>query len=108
MDDKQKLQYVFRHFFHLTNKNERLAFKNLTLKAKKTGARLLSNDPQVVILEAGGLEEFQARTAQRIMADHPDKVFFNHCPRCHGLARTPRAQQCRFCGHDWHTTDTPE
>jgi hypothetical protein len=106
MDDKQKLQYVFRYFFYLTNRHERLAYTNLGLKAKNVGSnahvKQLSNDPQVLLLEAGGLEEFQARTARRIMADHADKVFFNYCPACNALARTPRARQCRFCGHDWH------
>jgi hypothetical protein len=102
----EKLKYVFRHYFYLTNWNERFAHKNLMLRAKGWGddanAGSLSNDPKVVILEEGGLDPFVIRTAQRIIADHPEKVFFNHCPACNALARTPRARQCRFCGHDWH------
>lgn len=102
----EKLKYVFRHDFYLTNWNERFAHKNLMLKAKGWGddanAGRLSNDPKVVILEEGGLDPFVVRTAQRIISDHPEKVFFNYCPACNALARTPRARQCRFCGHDWH------
>ena len=40
--------------------------------------------------------------AKRIMAEAPDKIFFNYCPKCDQLARTPYARQCRHCGHSWH------
>ena len=28
----------------------------------------------------------------------------NRCPECHRIVRTPLAQQCLWCGHDWHGT----
>ena len=40
--------------------------------------------------------------AKLILDKFRDKVFFNNCPKCEQLARTPSAKQCRFCGHDWH------
>ncbi len=30
------------------------------------------------------------------------KELLNYCQKCKGLARTPRAKQCRHCGYDWH------
>ena len=64
----------------------------------------LSDDPEVLRLADGGLELFYERTAKRILSEDRDKIFINNCPSCGALARTPNALQCRFCGHDWHST----
>jgi len=37
-----------------------------------------------------------------LITDYKDQLFFNNCPKCEKLARTPYAKQCRHCGHDWH------
>lgn len=50
-----------------------------------------------------GYEEFELNVARRIMSETPEKVFLNNCPKCNKLARTPKAKQCRHCGHDWHS-----
>lgn len=47
-----------------------------------------------------GEKQLEIAIANRIMKDHP-KVL-NFCPVCGKLARTPKAKQCRYCGHDWH------
>jgi ribosomal protein L40E len=65
----------------------------------------VTDDPEVLKLTKNGMLEFRARTATRILADHRKEVFLNLCPRCHELARTPKAQQCRSCGYDWHAAD---
>jgi hypothetical protein len=67
-------------------------------------SRWLSDDPEVLQLTSDGVQGFAERTANRLLAEQRDAVFLNYCPRCHELARTPKAQQCRFCGHDWHHT----
>jgi hypothetical protein len=61
---------------------------------------------RILRLVSGGFEQFAEQTAKRILADHADEVILNYCPRCHELARTPKAQQCRFCGFDWHRVST--
>jgi len=63
----------------------------------------LSVDPVVLDLAAGGLRAFAARTGKRILAERASEVFLNCCPKCAKLALTPKARQCRFCHHDWHT-----
>lgn len=111
MSDQAK--YIFQNYGHLMNERERLAYRHIstTLKAShatgpmaKMSARWLSNDPQVLQLAADGNDAFVLRTAQRIMNDHGNELIFNFCPKCKALARTPKARQCRFCGHDWHHT----
>ena len=65
-------------------------------------SRMLSSEQKVLSLVKDGYQQFQLTTAARILRDSADKVFFNCCPACGKLARTPSARQCRYCGHDWH------
>ena len=115
----EKAGYVVQYFSHLMTEQERRAHLHLAATLKATGrpyipsqteARgshpLMSNDPEVLSLLSEGGDAFIERTAQRILHEHPDKVAFNSCPQCGGLARTPRARQCRFCGFDWHDSST--
>ena len=62
----------------------------------------ITDDPDVAELFKHGFEEFDIATAKRILADNGDKAILNNCPKCNRLARTPKARQCRHCGHDWH------
>ena len=112
--------YVFTYYGHLMTEQEWRAYRHLAGTSKATHGRsdavaqeeakgstsyfrrLLSDDPSVRCLTRDGLEEFVLRTGLRILSDHPDQILLNRCPRCNALARTPRAQQCRLCGHDWH------
>jgi hypothetical protein len=118
-DDEAR--YAFQYYGHLMTRQEQLAFRHLggTMKATlgrsdraaqeevRAGSthlrKLLSNDPDVLRLSRDGYDAFVLQTGQRILKDHQGEVLLNCCPRCNALARTPRARQCRFCGHDWHT-----
>lgn len=63
---------------------------------------LITDDQNTLSLLDGGREEFYIKTATRIFEQTPDKIFFNYCPKCNQLARTPYARQCKYCGHSWH------
>jgi hypothetical protein len=121
--EKEKAGYIFRYFDDWMTAPEKLARKHLFATDKATHGRtdaeaqnearsssnpvisFLSNDPEVLRLASGGLDAFIERTAQRIFDDHSSEIDFNNCPRCGALAKTPKAQQCRFCRNDWHSTD---
>lgn len=62
----------------------------------------ISNEDDEIDLIKDGEEVFLINVAERIMKENSDEIFLNYCPKCNGLARTPLAKQCRFCGHDWH------
>jgi hypothetical protein len=62
----------------------------------------IAEDAEVMALIADGVEVFHRRAAQRVVREHADKVFLNRCPRCNRVVRTPKAQQCLWCGNDWH------
>ncbi len=68
--------------------------------SKKSG--WLTEDPEVLQLLTEGYDNFILTTANRILQDNIDEVKFNNCPNCGRLTRTPKAKQCRHCGHDWH------
>lgn len=117
--DRHLAHYMCRYYRHLMTDKERLAHRHLfgTLKAtkgrsdmdaqeeaRKSHLRdLLSDDPAVLDLTREGSEAFLHHTAERILADHADKIHINRCPRCGKVARTPKARQCWSCMFDWHT-----
>jgi len=113
-------RYTFHNYGHLMTLKEQRAFRHLSGTMKATLGRsepaaqeevkaglshlrkLLSDDPEVLVLARDGYDAFVMQTGQRILKDHQAEIVLNYCPRCNALARTPRARQCRFCGHDWH------
>jgi len=120
--DRHLADYVIRYYGQFMTDKERLAQPHLIGTEKATRGRtdsaaqkeaksarshlreLLSDDPDVLELAGGGIEKFVQRTAERIMAAHPHEVYVNRCPRCGEVAKTPKARQCRFCMHDWHSS----
>ncbi len=73
---------------------------NLTRIYKEKG--WLTSDQSVLDLLKDGYDNFELNVANRIIDQNADKMFFNNCPKCNKLARTPYARQCRHCGHSWH------
>ena len=49
-----------------------------------------------------GFDAFRSRVTVRILAEHSHEIDINRCPQCDRVVRTPTAQQCFWCGHDWH------
>ena len=44
----------------------------------------------------------ESNAISRVIKNHLDELPLNRCPECARLVRTPRAEQCLWCGHDWH------
>jgi hypothetical protein len=111
-------RYMFRHFGQLLTQKEVAAHRLLTSRVKRLGARergwsegpglhfeqqVRAEHPDVYAqAQAEGPAMLMARAARRILREERDLVHLNHCPRCRVLCRTPQAQQCFHCGHDWH------
>lgn len=110
----EKADYIISYYRNLLTLQEQKALRHhqstlklddakdvrLTRLYLKTG--WLSDDPLILNYLNEGYIQFILKCAERILKDNPDKVYFNLCPVCYKLARTPNAKQCRFCGHDWH------
>lgn len=110
----EKADHIITYYSDLMNWEERKALRHhrstlklddakdvqLTRMYLKTG--WLSDDPLILNYLNEGYIQFMLNCAARILKDNPDKVYFNLCPVCKKLARTPDAKQCRWCRHDWH------
>lgn len=113
-----KIDYILNYYENLMTKEESLAWRHYSSliklgnnengKSDETRKKFylkrgwLTENPQILGLLNDGIEEFRRITAERILKDNPGKIKFNNCPECGELARTPKAKQCRYCGHDWH------
>lgn len=83
MMDKEQMDYLIRHYLHLLPFEEKHTFKY----------------PYLNELER---EKEKSRLAEILIEKYPEELFWNNCPKCDKLARTPSAKQCRFCNHDWN------
>lgn len=110
--DQETTDYIINYFSELMTKHEKLALKHQMSSAKSDEnpqfrnimieKNWISSDPEITNLLENGYEVFKQNIVTRIMTETPEKVFFNNCPKCNKLARTPYAKQCRHCGYSWH------
>lgn len=112
--DKETARYIINYYGGLFTEHEAKAYTHLISTSKLTHSSskksmkklflekgFLSEDPKVLELLKDGNDVFFENTALRIISDHPETVFLNNCQQCGKLARTPKARQCRHCGHKW-------
>jgi hypothetical protein len=62
----------------------------------------ISTDPEVRALLANGRKAFINAICERVLREEGDKIYFNRCPRCQAVTRTPTAKQCPKCFFSWH------
>ncbi|HVW98178.1 MAG TPA: hypothetical protein VHA56_19560 [Mucilaginibacter sp.] len=110
----EKAEYIIRFYSSLLTSQEASALRHHRSTIKLEGINTtpltrtylkvgwLSDDPAILNYLNEGYMQFLLNCAQRILADHPDKIYFNFCPTCGKLARTPFAKQCRYCKEEWH------
>lgn len=111
-------RYLFDHYHRFLTRQEAAVVRYRLLRAKRIGfdTGQVSPHPQdrrILELEQAFPEQFARIRTQglavmiagirdRLMRDHASQIPLNCCPGCGALCRTPRAQQCFDCGHDWH------
>lgn len=123
--DLERASYIVRYFPRLMSVDERSAWWHHFAMAKieqipdglknreaeewqrskiefYRGQNMISQDASVLRLLENGYDSYVIATAERITKEDAAEVFFNNCPNCHALARTPQSKQCRHCGHSWH------
>ena len=81
--DNETAKYIIDYFPHLLTFDEKASIKH---------QYFLEN----------GIDQHKIKIAERVLADNRNELFFNNCPKCGQLARTPKSKQCRKCGYDWH------
>ncbi len=109
-EDKILTDYVWQHYSQFLTPSEKAAGK--AALAREEAMQVDSDSMRRKLLEmAGDLSvasavEFRRTTRDRIQREHAAEVEINRCPRCERIVRSPRAQQCLWCGHDWHSRVT--
>ena len=101
-------KYVLDYYGGLMTRAEWLAYRAFLAEGKiqhgydpELLSDLRTDDPDALTLMRQGVDSFRLNVRERILRDHRDRVFLNHCPKCGGLATTPKARQCRWCSHQW-------
>ena len=102
-------EYCGRYFWEkeaITNKHlmhiAKIIPGNTAMYKAVQQAGWISVDPGILEMVKDGFEIYKKRVTERIFNEHFDELELNLCPKCSKIARTPWAQQCRFCHHDWH------
>ncbi len=114
--DHETARYILSYFSRFLTDDERMAIKHtnsiyklqnsssdntqLTRVYREKG--WITSNQKVLDLLKDGYDNFELNAATRILTHGPGGVFFNRCPKCKKLARTPFARQCRHCRHNWH------
>jgi len=115
--DKDKIRYILNYHSSLMAKEEKISWRHWsttykmehsdsTDQQKESRKKLslqkgwMTDDENILQLLKFGIDEFERKVAERI--DNSNSIDYNNCPKCERLTRTPKAKQCRFCGHDWH------
>jgi hypothetical protein len=111
----EKANYIIKHYMRLLTEPEMIALKHNrhSLKLRempdsemRTKIYLrnqwLTDEPEILAQLDEGYVKFILNCTERVLKEQTNEVFFNWCPKCSKLARTPHAKQCRFCGYDWH------
>lgn len=76
-------------------------FEGANDQSKEFWSRHFDDDVKLT-LEMGYVA-YRKQLHERFFLEAKDgKLPINRCPRCTRIARTPRAQYCRWCGFDWH------
>jgi len=63
---------------------------------------LAMDNPLVVAALIDGETAFYHRVWDRIWSEHQFDIDVPRCPKCDSILKTFLAQQCVWCGHDWH------
>ncbi|MBO9691416.1 hypothetical protein [Chryseobacterium sp.] len=88
---------ALNHHMYTLKSSENTRMRNIMIERG-----WINSAPEVTKLLEHGYETFEQNVVTRIMRETPERVFLNTCPKCHKLARTPQAKQCRYCGYSWH------
>lgn len=106
-------EYVLRYYSLHFTELEFLTFRSVEAeeKAQNAGPSMAKkirerwgekDNPEVVAALSQGVDKFREAVFDRLMMEHQEDIFINRCPRCHKIAKTPKAKQCQWCFHDWH------
>jgi len=116
-DEAELTDYIWDYYGNLmTPSEQQMSWAELSQRKRAIGytdaadviLRLhgIAGNPAAESILAEGLDCFRRRVALRLLQECGDQILVNRCPVCRRIARTPNAQQCFRCGHDWHKAES--
>jgi hypothetical protein len=96
MTEKEKL--ADRHYFA---QKKFFKFRNRSARGAELYDQWATDDADALALLTDGYTVFRTNFTKRILKEHGQELELNLCPECDKIARTPEAQQCRYCDHSW-------
>ena len=112
-DDCELTSYLWHNYRKLMTPLESLANKAIhaEMKAQHASPKMAAvlrdrwgekNDAAVVAALEDGPQAFRDRVRDRLLRECADEIIIKRCPKCSRVIATPQAEQCLWCGHDWH------
>ena len=117
-DEKQVLfEYLKRWYSTLLTSAERKAAHAIIGRAKLANMAkkhsipadhpvrrewALEDDTEVNDLLRQGEVAFMRQVCARMLSENATELFINRCACCGKVVASPLAQQCLWCGYDWH------
>jgi hypothetical protein len=113
-EDTELTHYVWEYCTSFMTEFERRVGKAIIyrMKAKTSDHPMITRkldewghvgDLHIDAALADGPEVFRRRVCERVLTEYGSKVFIHRCPKCNRVLRTSKAQQCFWCGADWHS-----
>lgn len=106
--------YLMKNYFSWVGGYRLLHYQRL-IKNGKRGIAFMNNQVIAPLLESGlynenelsellklSQSELQIELRRRLEMKFGDSIYYNRCPKCNNLVRTPRARQCPVCYYSWH------
>lgn len=100
------VDYIYGYESRFQTEIEKLAGRSILYNTKDMDEKVkrlivskgwFSDEPEIKAMMAGGYESFKFKVAEQIYKEHKHELNLNLCPECGKIARTPLAQQCRWC-----------
>jgi hypothetical protein len=111
-DDEILTRYVLAHFGYLLPARQVVLLKYAYQRLKRWDDESLQkppvrrwlglDDPDASKVFENGPLAFMRTLRDQLLSERKDKIRINRCPKCSRIVRTPKAQQCLWCGFDWH------
>ncbi|MCA9017338.1 MAG: hypothetical protein KDA77_18595 [Planctomycetaceae bacterium] len=95
-DERELTEYIFWNYRKFMTTLEQLTEKKMQLDESRRHDSL------------EGVVPFRNKVRDRILSEHGDQILINRCAKCNRIVATPRAQQCLWCGYDWHHQTPPD
>jgi hypothetical protein len=63
--------------------------------------------PELMKCVGAIIKEFEDQLMSKVLAANNTRIVICRCCRCNRVLKSPKSQQCLWCGYDWHGAERP-